>query len=59
MARDLESELARLRQTVRRRLVLIESRARSRAPPFAHSYRDRLTLIWDRSGGRFLRWLRT
>jgi hypothetical protein len=57
MARNLESELARLSRTVRRRAMVQTprgERVRSAAPLSAA---DRIALVWEQTGGRFLRWI--
>ncbi len=58
MARDLESELARLWRTARRRAALLEPLDRRSADWVALSRAERLALIWERARARVLRWLR-
>ncbi|MGI8839471.1 MAG: hypothetical protein ACR2F8_01580 [Caulobacteraceae bacterium] len=58
MARDLETELARLWRKARRRVALLESRDRRSADPMTFSRAERLALIWDRTRARVLLWLR-
>ena len=58
MARNLESELARLTRTVRRRVILLQPRGAPSATPIPLTARDRAILAWDRTGGRVIHWLR-
>ncbi|MDQ2859386.1 MAG: hypothetical protein M3T55_01375 [Pseudomonadota bacterium] len=58
MARDLDSELARLARIVRRRVAFLEPREIASANPIRLSVTERIALIWDRGRARVLRWLR-
>jgi len=58
MARNLDSELARLTRTVRRRVAFMEPRAGASADPIRLSPTERLALTWDRIRARLLFWLR-
>jgi hypothetical protein len=58
MARNLESELARLSRAVRRRVNLLHPRGHASAHPLGLTAAERVALLWDRTGARVLRWLR-
>jgi hypothetical protein len=58
MARNLESELARLSRAVRRRVILLQPRGVPSADPIPLTARDRAILAWARTGGRLIPWLR-
>jgi len=58
MARNLDSELARLSRVVRRRVRLQEARKIAAENPVRVSHTERLALIWDRARARVRSWLR-
>jgi hypothetical protein len=57
MARNLESELARLSRTVRRRVALQQTRDVASSRPIGLSAASRIAHIWERTRVRLLRWL--